>query len=269
LIGIPLDREMFTRKLNGPRDGNFTETFRARSLELSWTGYLPFASILSKLADDAERLGVEVHRRMTLENLSLAAKRKQVTIISHSRSAHFLGADLVDTEEIKAAIAADGGQAIPDEQGALADLLNAKYMPRPDVAEDAIGARIQFQMQLVAARQTVTGRIPGAFRGGVGVEFAAGFESPEAVASCVPTDFPGVIDLIVCNSLLVAELIHDRSPRSLVIGTSDVTFPETRLPFYLATLRLLERHPQPYEDAVQELKTILRRRFAWKTTGAS
>jgi hypothetical protein len=262
LIGIPIDREVFTRKLNGPRDGNFVETFRARSLELSWTGYNPLAASLLNLAGGAERLGVEVHRSMTLEDLRRATTRKQVTIISHSRSAHFRGADLLETEKIRTLLAADRWRSIPDEPEALADLLNAKYLPRRDVAEDAIGSRIQFQKQLVAARQAVTNRIPGAFRGGFGVEFAGGFESPEAVASCIPTDFPGVVDLIVCNSLLVAELIHERSPRSLVIGTSDLTFPETRLPFYLSTLRLLERHPQPYEDAVQELKTIVRRRFA-------
>jgi len=262
LFGVPLERSAFLRKMEGPRDGNFAEAFRASSAELAWTGYAPLAERLRNLADEVEDLGVSVYREMTLETLAEAAKRGQVTVVSHSRSAAFRPADIVDARGVRDALAAhDGKVALPEDAAGLAGVLNSAYLPKRDGTDDGVGAPIRFQMELAAARRRVTDQLPGAFRGGAGVEFANGFEPFEALAAQFDPGYRGVIDLIVCNSLLAADVLHRRCPHSLVVGTSDLTFPETRVPFYMATMRLLARRPQPYDDAVQELKTILRREF--------
>jgi len=263
LFGIPMERESFVRKLEGPRDGNFAESFRARRTELAWTGYQPLAERLSNLADEAERLGVRVFRQMTLDDLAAASRQRQVTVISHSRSALFKPADLQDLPRIRAAFSVpDNGVSLPDDAAGFAQFLNARYFPVRDRADQNLGAPIRFQVELAESRRQLTDQLPGAFLGGAGVEFANGFEPFNAIAAQFPPAFDGVIDLIVCNSLLPAELIRNRCPRSLVIATSDLTFPETRLPFYMATIRLLARSPRPYDDAVQQLKLILRREFA-------
>jgi len=264
LFGIPTERESFVRKLEGPRDGNFTESFRASSTELAWAGYEPMAHLLSNVADEAEKQGVRVFRSMTLEALAAASSQSQITVVSHSRSAQFRPADLVDIPRIHAALSrAHDGMPLPDDDAeGLAKLLNARYLPARDKADQNIGAPIRFQVQLAEARRQLTDQLPGAFQGGAGVEFADGFQPFQEIANRFPPAFEGVIDLIVCDSLLPAELLRNRCARSLVIATSDLTFPRTRLPFYMATIHLLARSPRPYDDAVQELKLILRREFA-------
>ena len=258
-----MERASFLRKLEGPCDGNFAEGFRASHTELSWIGYQPMAERLSNAAAEAEKLGVHVFRSMTLEDLAAASQLRQVTVISHSRSALFRAVDLVDLPRIRAAFSrVHDGKLLPENAAGLAEFLNARYFPRNDEADHNLGAPIRFQMELAEARRRLTDQLPGAFQGGAGVEFADGFQPFQAIASQFPPTFNGVIDLIVCNSLLPAELLRNRCPRSLVIATSDLTFPETRLPFYMATIRLLARSPRPYDDAVEELHRILRREFA-------
>jgi hypothetical protein len=262
LIGIPVDRANFIRKVEGPRDGNFTETFRASRTELSWIGYQPMAERLSNLAAEAESLGVRVFRSMTLEDLAAASRQGEVTIMSHSRSALFRAPDLVDIPRIRLALsAAHDGMPIPEDAAELANFLNTRFFPVRDQADKNLGAPIRFQMELSEVRRKLADELPGAFRGGAGVEFSDGFQPFHAIASQFPPTFTGVIDLIVCNSLLPAELLRNRCPRSLVIATSDLTFPVTRLPFYMATIRLLARGPRPYDDAVEELNRILRGEF--------
>jgi hypothetical protein len=263
LFGIPIERESFIRKLEGPSDGNFTESFRASRSELAWTGYELLAERLSNVAAEAEKLGVRVFRSMTLEDLAAASRQSQVTVISHSRNALFRAADLLDMPRIRTVLSrAYDGIPLPEDAAGLAKFLNVRYFPARDKADESLGAPIRFQMELAETRRQLTDELRGAFRGGAGVEFADGFEPFEAIAAQFPPTFNGVIDLIVCNSLLPAELLRNRCPRSLVIATSDLTFPETRLPFYTATIRLLARSPRPYDDAVQQLKLILRREFA-------
>jgi hypothetical protein len=263
LFGIPIERESFVHKLEGPRDGNFAESFRASTTELAWTGYRPLAERLSNVAAEAEKFGVRVSRSMTLEGLAAASLQRQVTVISHSRSPLFRPADLVDMARIREHFSRAGdGMRWPIDAAGVAHFLNSRYFPARDKADQLIGAPIRFQVELAEIRRRLTDQVPDAFRGGAGVEFADGFQPFEAIAAQFPTTFDGVIDLIVCNSLLPAELLRNRCSRSLVIATSDLTFPETRLPLYVATISLLARHPRPYDDAVEELKVILRKEFA-------
>jgi len=263
LIGIPIERSSFIRKLEGPRDGNFAESFRAHSPELSWTGYEPMAERLSNLASEVENLGVHVFRSMRLEDLAIASRHRQVTVVSHSRSALFRAADIIDIPRIRTALSStQNGIPIPEDATGLAEFLNARYFKMHHKSDDNLGAPVRFQMELIETRVRFTESLPGAFRGGAGVEFADGFRPFHDIASHFPSNFNGVIDLIVCNSLLPAELLRNHCPRSLVIATSDLTFPVTRLPFYMATIRLLDRIPRPYDDAVEELNRILRREFA-------
>ncbi len=262
LFGIPMDKASFIRKIQGPRDGNFADSFRASRIELAWAGYKPLADRLNCVADEAERLGVHVFRRMQLSDIRSACEFSAVTIISHWRSAQFKPDDICDPHKLSWALEQTKRQATDEGQvevlvKALNDIMLAQ-LPSPD---GSLGFHIQLQSLLEERRREITSKSPGAFRGGSGIEFDAGFESVSAIADRVPAGFTGVFDLTVCNSVLLAEILHQRCPHCLVIATSDVTYPETRLPLYSATIRLLDRHPLPYEDAVHNLQSVLRRAF--------
>jgi hypothetical protein len=262
LFGVPLTWESFRRKLDGPRDGNFAEGFRAKRAELSWMGYEPLARRLSETAQEAESLGVRVFREMSLSDIPQACQYEVVTIISHWRSAQFKPADIVNPAEILHAFQlVDCAQPPPSDPDGLARWLNAHFLSFLPDNDGSLGAAIRFQSALVEKRASITSGVPRAFRGGAGVEFSDGFKEISAITAHVPDSFVGVFDLTICNSLLLAESLHHRYPHCLVIATSDLTFPDTRLPFYLATIRLLSKRPAPYEDTFETLKRELRRRF--------
>lgn len=92
------------------------------------------------------------------------------------------------------------------------------------------------------------------------MEFDDGFCGVQEIASAWPIDYDGVLDLTICNSTLLAELIRRRCPHGLVLANEELTYPEFRLPLYNAVVRLLCRRPQPYEDAVFEIRKYLTRR---------
>lgn len=262
LFGVPLTQESFRRKLKGPRDGNFAEGFRATRTDLSWMGYEALARRLSATAQEAEALGVRVFREMTLSDIAEACQYEAVTIISHWRCAQFKPADIVDPAQIAREFhVADCCQPISSESDCLAKWLNTHFLSFLPENGESLGAAIRLQSALIEKRASITSRIPGAFCGGAAVEFSCGFREITAITEQVPRSFMGVFDLTICNSLLLAESLHHRCPHCLVIATSDLTFPDFRLPFYLATIRLLSRRPVPYEDAVETLKRELRRKF--------
>lgn len=64
----------------------------------------------------------------------------------------------------------------------------------------------------------------------------------------------------MAKSLLKCLLIRRRCPHGLVLANEELTYPEFRLPLYDAVVRLLCRRPQPYEDAVFEIRKYLTRR---------
>jgi hypothetical protein len=261
LFGLPLTKEAFLRKLDGPRNGNFAEGFRTSSSELSWSGYQAMAGQLCRTADEAERLGVCVVREMHLAELTRVCESRVVTIISHWRSANFREADLCDASRIAAHFRKTTANGIAAQAEELLGYLNTCLIAgTPEDGVD-LGAMIRLQKSLITRRTELTSQIPGAFRGGAGVEFADDFHGIEDIQEQVPPRFSGVFDLTVCNSLLLAEALHLRCPRSLVLSNADVTFPDTRLPFYRATIQLLGARPLAYEDAVNELRRSLRRRF--------
>jgi hypothetical protein len=199
---------------------------------------------------------------MSLSDIPKACQYKVVTIISHWRSAQFKPADITNAAQIVRALQLDdGAQQPPSEPDILATWLNAHFLSFSSDNNGSLGAAIRLQSALVEKREAITSRIPGAFCGGAAVEFSDGFKEIAAITDQVPTSFMGVFDLTICNSLLLAESLHQRCPHCLVIATSDVTFPDTRLPFYLATIRLLSRRPTSYEDTVETLKRELRRKL--------
>jgi hypothetical protein len=140
-----MNRQSFIGKLEGPRNGNFSESFRAGNTELAWAGYQLIANQLSNLAAEAEKLGVRVFRSMTLKDLETASGQSQVTIISHSRSALFRPSDLVDELRIRAGIPElRDSKALLNDATGLAEFLNKHYFPVRDKSDQNIGAPIQF-----------------------------------------------------------------------------------------------------------------------------
>ena len=143
----------------------------------------------------------------------------------------------------------------------IVDLLNLLLGAQASPLGKGLGAQTRYQSDLIRCRALITSRIPSAFRGGAGIEFSDGFHQIAEVVALFPSTFDGVVDLTICNSLSLAEAIHQRCKHSLVLATSDVTYPDFKMPFYLATIELLARHTFAYEDAVEALRQSLRRRF--------
>jgi len=104
---------------------------------------------------------------------------------------------------------------------------------------------------LVAMEAAASGTPVVAFRKGAIVE----------VVRAIDESFSGVLDLTICNSVMLAQAAHEKCAEALVLCNEQVTYADFRLPLYLAVIRFLARRPQPYEDANYRVREGLLRRI--------
>jgi hypothetical protein len=274
LIGIPIAREDFFRKLTGPRDGNFAQTVVETRPELAWASYERYVQLVERTASAAKAVGVEVIRKASPADVRrLAARFNVITVISHWRSARFREGDVLDPPAVAAAMTSSGSRLrhtlskftdsvwnCESTAAALALTLNEAMLSGMPNGNRHLGARTQFEFELLRRRAAIVATMPEAFCGGAAIEFADGFYEIGEVASAWPIAYDGVTDLTICNSTVLSELIRRRCPHGLVLANEEVTYPEFRLPLYDAIIRLLCRRPQAYEDAMFEIRKYLSRR---------
>jgi len=254
LIGIPLDEEAFHVKYRRPKEGNFAQSVVDAEPEFAWSAYSFMANRFAESVDEVERMGVRVWRCLTKENLTSALSCEVVTIATQWRSAELLPADVAGLPALKHELEmldpGDGGELTDEE---IADRLNflLNKMMRP--CGEGVGAATRRQLELLRCRTELQDRFQSKFSGGAGIEFSDGFHSLDEVAHVFPASFDCVVDLTVCNSLALAEMIRRRCNHALAIAMGDITRPHLRFPMYVAVMRLLERRPATYEAALTKL----------------
>lgn len=91
------------------------------------------------------------------------------------------------------------------------------------------------------------------------VEFAEGLVPLVRVVEEIPDAFAGVIELALCRSWRLGEVVKTMRPDSLVIVHRDEIRPAFRAPFYRAVIEELAQRPRRYTDVVIDLaKELLR-----------
>jgi hypothetical protein len=275
-IGVPLDKEAFVQKLERREEGNFVQAFRTERKNLSanglWSLYEPYARFTIDVAARMQGLGVSVVLDSTLDHFaSLLSNCAVVALVAQWRSALFKPADIADsaatcsslsdsTSRLAQALRQFANYSPPSNDGdadTLATLLNETLLYGLEPPSDRngysqkVGAITRFQYELSRRRKVLDA--VGSFPGGAGVEFVEGFHTVDEIVSRFPTNFSGLVDLTVCNSVFLAETIRRAQPNCLVLANEDLAYLDFRLATYAQVIRSLSRKPELYEDVVYRI----------------
>ena len=277
-IAVPLDKEAFVQKLERKEEGNFVQAFRADRRNLSpnglWSLYEPYARFAIDVATRMQGFGVSVVLDSTLDHFaSLLSGCAVVALVAQWRSALFKPTDIADSAATFSSLSDSTSQLAqvlrhfanyaPPSNGAdantLAAFLNEALLhglePPSDRNLQKVGAITRFQYELSRRRKVLDA--VGSFQGGAGVEFVEGFHSVDEIVIRFPTNFSGLVDLTVCNSVLLAEAIRRAQPNCLVLANEDLAYLDFRLATYAQVIRSLSRRPELYEDVVYRIREEL------------
>ncbi|AUX41096.1 uncharacterized protein SOCE26_025010 [Sorangium cellulosum] len=297
-LAIPLTKAEFFGDLaeGAPKDFARSVARRLPALrrEVLWDDhYGPLAGLVERVASDARAHGVTVATGVTLADLrALLARHAAVTLVAHWRFPPILPGDIVDAGEIVAALArpscavtrhlkehlgakqpdllAPGAAAGRDPAAlcaslaaALNDALEPTRLhyegPRNPAPPGPDGAPAP---PLRLTRVAVEEAFPRALRGGPAVELSERLHPVGDVVEAVPDGFDGVIDLSVCNSIILGEAIKRRRGACLVVVNERPAMLSFRMVRYKYIIRDLHREPARYTDVMIRLsEAVLDRRL--------
>jgi hypothetical protein len=242
--------------------------------EAYWTTeYARVAGVVGRVCSRVERKGVRVLRAARLSDLrSLFEKYQVVTVLAHWKFMALAPDDLLDAPALLAELATPHGllqeqiaQAVmarvpgllsstrsngdPDELLAAlnAIIADAHRAYRPGGNGGTAGADEQLQR---LTRPVLEEAFPAFVRAGKSVELADGMHTVGAFTQTVPTHFEGVLDLSVCNSVLLGAAVKGVAPRSLVAMNRYPADIVQRISLYGLVVERLGRRREPYPDAM-------------------
>ncbi|HXQ73024.1 MAG TPA: hypothetical protein VN844_21170, partial [Pyrinomonadaceae bacterium] len=98
---------------------------------------------------------------------------------------------------------------------------------------------------------------PGCLAPARSIEFGDGLRTVDELIEAIPSDFAGLLDLTMCNSVIPAA--HVRSKRSNCVVAANRHPAELRARLYLYGLQvsLLAKQPRPFMDVVKDVHTNL------------
>jgi hypothetical protein len=288
LFGIPLDYEKFCADLRDPSKDFARQFSHGRQMlpdSALWSLYRPYATQATKMAREVADLGVEVVFDVTLDKFVASLNDRPITtIIAHWRSAIFRPEDILSPLDLKASVIEKAGNLITqygsdgykrlsatfsstvdrgaDSRALIANELSMFLLevPAPFVSEAGtgdtrLGRVTRYLFELDRRRQQLENLIPGMFSGGSSMEFGDKLHSLREVVESISINYSGILDLTVCNSVMVGEAIRRKCAKALVLMSEEVTQLDFRLALYKQLIHYLARHDATYIDA-----TILLRR---------
>ncbi len=269
LLSIPLDRAGFFADLRNPAK-DFVRRFRLdrpnQTEESLWKAYEPYAELATGACERVRNLGVRVITSASLGALHAAVQQSPVTtLVAHWRSALFRPEDITSPDRV-AAYLRDG--AAPEDKTELARRLNAVLKAADkrfdDVLPGSAGEAAAKQRKWYVRRLALEAELGPAIGCGAAVEFADGLHSIPEILAGVPAQFTGVLDLTVCQSVVLAEEIRAKCRHCLVLSSANLTSLDFRLALYAQIIDVLAARPQPFEDAVTTVRSSLIQRYANK-----
>lgn len=286
-VAVPLTREDFFADLAAPERKDFVQHVRrVNSLagaadEFYWSSvYAPIAATVERACVTAARLGVDVRQRIMFADLpSLFAKKKVLTLVAHWRFTRVTASDVVeprhflDTIErpanplqarVAGAILEQSPQLLNDCAAATYDALRERIAAaitpviaaahaayrRPDkpVAE-SVGEPRPVDLRRVT-RVAVEEAFPTSIRPAPAIELADGMHTVPEFIEAIPRSFDGVLDMTVCNSVIVGAAVKRARPDCLVAVNRYPAEMHVRMTFYALAVESLARRNAPYIDVL-------------------
>jgi hypothetical protein len=276
-IALPLTFAEFAEDAEAP-DRDFVRSVLAgsgRGLRDTWAEvYAPkVVQGCERVAAAARAAGTAVIEGATLADLhGLLSAFSVVCLVGHTTQTPIAPADLADSAEILRIIEAGesivarylrgrlAGQAIsPREVDRLAAFLDdALAETRAWILAPARRER-RGRPELHLERVFLEECFRGALRPAPLLELRDGLVTMANLDAAIPPDFAGVLDLSVCNSVAIAELIKRRRRDCLVVHNSFLARLDVRLDRFALAMDILSRRAARYSDVLHSLSLELLR----------
>jgi hypothetical protein len=276
-IAVPLTRDALAAAIARGGETSFAAQFAAVSrtggLDAAWRAYEPEATLAAAVVNDAEAAGITVVPDVTLARwLELLATFRTVTLVAHWRSSAFEAADLLDLDALWRDVADEGSPLWrclrefddrleqPDgyDAAALAGWLTAALVP--DVEDD--GRRdevhlVEIEREMYRRRCALEAACPGVFGGGAAIEFSDGFQRVDEIVGGLRADLRALVDLTVCNSVLLGEEIRRKCRHCVVMVNGGAASLSFRLALYRQAIWLMKQIRRSYPDSMMRLRQYL------------
>jgi hypothetical protein len=279
-FAIPLTESAFLADLEeaAPKDlaKSLRRRFKYRGPVLYAETYERLVALALHVAAEAEALGVAVYKAASLADMPMIlAKHKVVTLVAHWRFLNLGAGDVLDLAGFQRQLACSEAAGREDDEDGqrpvdvllrgdpliraaatpadLAVALNRlllpsqryyQWSPRTDQDERPADTAAVGGLTRVLLEEM----FPGCFAPGPCLELADRLCSVWEFIDRVPERFDGVLDLTVCNSLILAEALRRRRCFCTVLGNAKPASADVRLIIYRHVIRSLSHRAEAFED---------------------
>jgi hypothetical protein len=288
-IAVPLTREDFLNDLGAPEQKDFVQHVRrandleGASDEFYWSSvYAPIAGVVERACAAVARLGVDVQQRMTLAGLrTLFERHKVLTLVAHWKFAKVTPSDVIDPRQFLATLAHPGDPLQVRAAGAIIEKSPHLLDCSESETDDALRQRIAYAIRPVIAAahaayrrpdeqandtvgepQTVDLRrvtrvvleeaFPASIRPAPAIELSDGMHTVADFIGAIPPSFEGVLDMTICNSVIVGAAVKRARPDCLVAVNRYPAEMHVRMTFYGLAIESLARRPARYIDVLTD-----------------
>lgn len=281
-IAIPSSRRDFDRQLKHPDRYDYVASVARRNPGISteglWNFLAPTVEICNYVASRSASVGVSVLNGFESGRLKEALTgRRAVTLVSHWRNSPITPQDLLDPQRTLSEIltgqdrvcgallevlgdAPPTGPALDHVAAMVAGAMNTCIQIEASKADHARHDAAPFPLKdLGLTRFDIEERFPDGLVASPDIELADGLIRTSAFIAGIPEDFDGVLDLTVCNSLILGSGVKRKRPEITAVMNRGEASGRLRVLLYLATVMEIKRKPQRYCDAAVNVRNALRR----------
>jgi hypothetical protein len=289
-LAIPWTRTDFLAQLAQDCPREFAKWYRRAngganiSEESLWRQYEKAeGGAIGRLVERCESVGVTVDRRCTLASFArLAQQFAVVIVVAHWRTgalelqdvrmrSRFFELLLTASDGPPASLRrqlATGGQLpllelarhVPDDDGAVSALLNAlsevmmlgPIVQGPGTIPEAPSRK---EFYLARNRALLNEACRSVLNGGAGLELCDATHTAETVAAALGGRCTGLLDLAVCNSYLLGEVIKRANPECLIMVNRNPTSALARLLVAQQVVAILAKHRGSYVQLAMKIRT--------------
>lgn len=273
LVAIPVTREDFFSDLQNERK-DFVRALYLHSTaccEEKWRSFKQTADDVASLMNLLRKQGVNVISRATINELVAAQRKSKVIVLfAHWRSGELRAEDILWDRIGDVSMLPPLGPVRPLLEAScviarrknitqrLNEVLRTQALcSHPWFGEGPNQKPASEEHRVYLNRKVLDKQFPGVFGPNASVEFADGLVPIDVVANSFSNSFKEILDLSVCNSILLGELVKIQSPNCLVVATrlpASVTYQTI---FYQSLFKGLTGG-QPYIQTIDELRIQIR-----------
>ena len=278
LLAVPLDESTFLDGLASPAKdfaAHIASSTPGASKSFLWERYRDIAEFVNRIGKEVAAYGVFVQRDVTLDDFAKAFSHfSAVTLLAHWRCLDLSPHDICDprallrklklletftARQLRMELAAKHPDLQSDasvDDDTLRTLLAGFFQGLIDLARESRSIQAKAPTFHIR-RAAIEDLFPNEILPGACTEFFDGLKSARDFISAIPENYCGILDLSLCHSTVVGELIKQHRRACTVIRNKEPATPFFKLTRYKLVISELQREPTPYVDALTRVQTVM------------